>query len=77
MGTLRWKAPQAAAGWKGGRAATEFSAPCMQEPYAPTSLYYTPAPNVSVAVSAVATKTIRPTVPSRAREERKEALIAA
>jgi para-nitrobenzyl esterase len=47
VGALRWKAPQAAAVWKGVRAGTEFSAPCMQEPYAQTSIYYTPLPNVS------------------------------
>jgi para-nitrobenzyl esterase len=47
LGTLRWKAPQPAAAWKGVRTATEFSAPCMQEPYAQTSIYYTPLPSVS------------------------------
>jgi para-nitrobenzyl esterase len=47
VGALRWKPPQAAAPWKGVRAAAEFSAPCMQTPYAQTSIYYTPLAAVS------------------------------
>src|SRR5438067_646710 len=47
VGGLRWKAPQPAAAWKGVRAATEFAASCMQEPYPQSSIYYTPLANVS------------------------------
>jgi para-nitrobenzyl esterase len=47
VGALRWKSPQAAPSWKGVRDGKEFSAPCMQEPYAQTSIYYTPLPTVS------------------------------
>src|SRR5262249_8483802 len=46
VGPIRWKAAQPAAAWKGVRTATEFSAPCMQEPYPQTSIYYTPLPAV-------------------------------
>jgi para-nitrobenzyl esterase len=42
VGDLRWKAPKAAARWEGVREAKEFSPNCMQQPYAPGSLYYQP-----------------------------------
>ena len=33
VGALRWRAPQAAAAWTGVRAATEYAADCMQQPF--------------------------------------------
>ncbi len=42
VGDLRWKAPQPVAAWAGTKQATEFSSVCQQEPYAPTSVYYSP-----------------------------------
>ncbi len=33
VGTLRWRAPQPAANWKGARPATAFGPDCMQEPF--------------------------------------------
>ena len=44
---LRWKPPQSPAAWKGVRRAAEFSATCMQEPYAQTSIYYQPPQPIS------------------------------
>ncbi len=41
VGDLRWKEPQPAANWAGVKAATEFSAECMQTPYAENSPYFT------------------------------------
>ncbi len=39
VGELRWKAPKAAASWKGVRDAHEFSPTCMQTPYPEGSIY--------------------------------------
>jgi para-nitrobenzyl esterase len=39
VGELRWRAPKPAADWPGIRKADEFSATCMQTPYAEGSLY--------------------------------------
>ncbi|HLJ45634.1 MAG TPA: carboxylesterase family protein [Bryobacteraceae bacterium] len=47
VGSLRWKAPESPASWEGVRPATEFSAVCMQAPYAQTSPYYSPLKSVS------------------------------
>lgn len=47
VGDLRWKPPIAPAAWTDVKAATEFSAVCMQAPYPETSPYYTPIPNRS------------------------------
>ena len=33
VGALRWRAPQPAANWSGVRAATDYSADCMQKPF--------------------------------------------
>jgi para-nitrobenzyl esterase len=42
IGDLRWKAPKAAASWKGERDATKFSPACYQEPYPVGSIYRRP-----------------------------------
>jgi para-nitrobenzyl esterase len=42
VGDLRWKKPQAPAGWQGTKHATEFSKACMQAAYPPSSIYYRP-----------------------------------
>src|SRR5690348_14658394 len=47
VGPLRWKAPQAPPAWDDVRAAREFSAACMQEPYSQTSIYYSALKAVS------------------------------
>ncbi len=39
LGNLRWRAPKPAADWAGVRKADQFSATCMQTPYAEGSLY--------------------------------------
>jgi len=39
IGDLRWRAPKPAADWPGVRKADQFSATCMQTPYAEGSLY--------------------------------------
>jgi para-nitrobenzyl esterase len=39
VGDLRWRAPKPAADWPGVRKADQFSATCMQTPYAEGSLY--------------------------------------
>lgn len=36
LGSLRWRAPQAVATWKGARQANKFGADCMQAPAGPT-----------------------------------------
>jgi para-nitrobenzyl esterase len=48
VGDLRWKAPQAAAGWQGTRQAKEFSNACWQTPYpAAASIYQAKLPPLS------------------------------
>jgi para-nitrobenzyl esterase len=42
LGEYRWREPHAPAPWTGVKQATEFSAVCQQEPYAQTSVYYSP-----------------------------------
>jgi para-nitrobenzyl esterase len=46
-GDLRWKAPKKAAAWEGARDAAQFPPTCMQQPYAPGSLYYQKLENLS------------------------------
>ncbi len=39
VGSMRWRAPEPLAVWRGVRDATNFGPACMQTPYAPGSLY--------------------------------------
>ncbi len=47
VGSLRWKAPKAPAAWEGVRRTADFSAACVQSPYAESSIYYRPPEPVS------------------------------
>ena len=47
VGDLRWRAPKPAPDWPGVRKADQFSATCMQTPYAEGSLYHSEPQPVS------------------------------